>query len=117
VKTYSAPHGFREGLASGGDVYVESNGIRSRLRHRVRHSPTGLSWGYGGSGPADTALSILWDLLGAAPAPWLYQAFKDDTVAKWPQDTGWSITEAEIRGWLAIVELTYPSRSLLEGEA
>ena len=31
------------------------------LRHVVYHSPDGLQWGYGGSGPADTALSILYD--------------------------------------------------------
>jgi hypothetical protein len=29
------------------------------------HSPTGLSWGYGGSGPAQTALAILADFLVA----------------------------------------------------
>src|SRR5512135_81505 len=32
------------------------------LRHLVKHSPTGFSWGYGGSGPADLALSILRDV-------------------------------------------------------
>jgi hypothetical protein len=37
-----------------------------QLRHVVRHSPTGLSWGYGGSGPADLARSLLLDALGNA---------------------------------------------------
>lgn len=30
----------------------------------VRHSPTGFSWGYGGSGPADLARSLLIAALG-----------------------------------------------------
>ena len=34
------------------------------LHHIVRHSPTGLTWGYGGSGPADTARSLLIAALG-----------------------------------------------------
>src|SRR5215469_776339 len=29
------------------------------LTHRPRHSPTGMTWGYAGSGPADLARSIL----------------------------------------------------------
>ncbi len=29
------------------------------LRHVMYHNPTGFEWGYGGSGPADLALSIL----------------------------------------------------------
>lgn len=32
------------------------------------HSPTGLNWGYAGSGPAQTALAILADHFGAARA-------------------------------------------------
>jgi hypothetical protein len=34
------------------------------LRHVVKHSPTGYTWGYGGSGPADLALSLLVDAVG-----------------------------------------------------
>ena len=36
-------------------VYVDGK----PLRHVVHHSPDGFNWGYGGSGPADLALSIL----------------------------------------------------------
>lgn len=60
----------------------EPNGATRRLRHRIRHSPTGLDWGYGGSGPADTALSILWDHLGVEPPTETYQAFKWQIVAR-----------------------------------
>jgi hypothetical protein len=36
------------------------------LAHVVRHSPSGFNWGYRGSGPCDTALSLLIDAMGDA---------------------------------------------------
>src|SRR5437016_4348213 len=64
-------------------VTVQSGRRRPRpLRHRVYHSPDGFSWGYGGSGPADLARSILADhLRGRIPHQSIYQAFKRDFVA------------------------------------
>lgn len=48
-------------------VTVERDGeLLGTLRHVVKHSPTGVGWGYGGSGAADLALSLLVDALG----PW-----------------------------------------------
>jgi len=47
------------------------------------HSPDGFNWGYGGSGPADLALSILADFLETRKiAPQIYQAFKDEFISK-----------------------------------
>lgn len=34
------------------------------LPHHVKHSPTGFSWGYAGSGPAELARCLLIDALG-----------------------------------------------------
>lgn len=68
------------------------------LKHRVRHSPTGYEWGYLGSGPADLALSILWDFMGHEPTRADYMCFKDQFVAKWKDS--WQITGGEIRHWL-----------------
>lgn len=45
-------------------VEVEEDGKRRALPHPRLHSPTGLEWGYGGSGPSDCALSILADFYG-----------------------------------------------------
>lgn len=46
-----------------------ADGNREEVRHVVWHSPTGFEYGYGGSGPADLALSILADFYGLdAPA-------------------------------------------------
>ena len=42
-------------------------GATEPVQHVVYHSPTGLEYGYGGSGPADTALSILAHFYGADP--------------------------------------------------
>src|SRR5947209_8732680 len=80
------------------------------LRHVAYHSEE-MAWGYGGSGPADTALSIFanyfhetWvtgeylhrlPLLQNAPKCWVYhQAFKWDVVAGWGEQ--WELTSDQI---------------------
>jgi len=58
-----------------------------KVIHQVKHSPTGMEWGYSGSGPADTARSILMMVLpGNKVTNMLYQQFKWDFVAKWQGD-------------------------------
>lgn len=49
------------------------------------HSPTGFSWGYAGSGPAQLALAILLELTDKATAQRNYQRFKFDVIASAPQ--------------------------------
>lgn len=66
----------------------------------VNHSPTGFSWGYTGSGPAQLALAILADCAGDDIALRHYQSFKFDFVGGWPGDRGWELTDEEIRSWL-----------------
>jgi len=73
------------------------------LEHRVFHSPDGFNWGYGGSGPADLARSILWDYLGRKPEAFLYQEFKRDFVSKWGNE--WFITNKEIKQWIESKEV------------
>lgn len=83
------------------------------LTHVVRHSPTGLEWGYGGSGPADTARSLLADLFPVRLANLLYQDFKWDYVAEFPSEMPrglprdrryeqWRVSEAQIREWVRL---------------
>ena len=79
-------------------VTVEEAKKKSPLKHQVYHSPTGLNWGYGGSGPADLARSILWDYLGKEPQMPLYQEFKWKFVAAWEEE--WQVTSAEIESWI-----------------
>ena len=78
-------------------IVVHDNGDEYPLKHMERHSPDGFNWGYGGSGPADTALSILTDCLGMEQANQLYQLFKWEIVAAWGEE--WSITDGEVKGW------------------
>ena len=96
------------------------------LRHVIFHSPTGFSWGYGGSGPADLALSILGDHLDCAEALQRYvrsssitterevlkehpavlaaftahQPFKFHFLTRLPMTEPWAITGFEIASWL-----------------
>ncbi|OZC01498.1 hypothetical protein BSZ36_17310 [Rubricoccus marinus] len=67
--------------------------------HVARHSPTGFEWGYGGSGPADLARSILLALLDEPTADALYQRFKQDVVTTVPE-AGGVLRAADIRAWV-----------------
>ncbi|EUA09619.1 hypothetical protein I553_3703 [Mycobacterium xenopi 4042] len=51
--------------AGGRLVVIEIDGeVIGPLPHAVKHSPTGMTWGYCGSGPADLARSLLIHALG-----------------------------------------------------
>ena len=59
------------------------------------HSPTGLNWSYGGSGPAQCALALLADHLGDdQEATRLHQPFKWAVVAHLPRT--WELTSEQI---------------------
>jgi hypothetical protein len=84
-------------------VGEDDNGaIRTHSRsitHKVLHSPTGLSWGYGGSGCADLARSILFEC--GVPS-WdnaiTYQQFKWDIIANL-NDIYWELYVHEVTKW------------------
>jgi hypothetical protein len=87
------------------------------LKHVEHHSPTGFEWGYGGSGPADLALSILTDYFhekwgrvtkehinqGVHPAVVLHQDFKWSFVAAFPPE--WKLHKEEIDAWTSEREI------------
>lgn len=79
-----------------------ASGPEISVLHRVvRHSPTGMLWGYGGSGPADLALNIL--LAAGLPlkkADGLYQDFKWEVVARIPYE-GKVLRGAAVQAWIA----------------
>ena len=89
------------------------------LKHVIFHSPTGFSWGYGGSGPADgsasgsqsLALSILADHLDEHPTEddlycgrprcWqLHQPFKWRFIASLPFGEACELHSTQIQSWL-----------------
>ncbi len=98
------------GKQEGPDRQVVSirhaNGNVTFLKHRiVLHSPTGFGWGYGGSGPADLALNMLFDYLlrtktkGArCMALDLHQSFKWGFIATQTGDL--FVTGKHIGTWL-----------------
>jgi hypothetical protein len=60
------------------------------------HSPTGVEWGYGGSGPAQLALALVADHLGdTEQALNIYQRFKWAIVAELPHKY-WTLSSREI---------------------
>lgn len=115
MKTY---HGMREGQAGAAMVFVDLHDgeVPKALTHRVCHSPDGFQWSYGGSGPADLARSLLWDVMGAEPDPDAYQAFKAEHVAKWAKDA-FRVSEAFIAEWIVGWEARVAGRTAkLAGE-
>lgn len=69
----------------GGDIWIErlepdrktTSTLRTNIQRTIyRHSPTGFNYGYGGSGPADTALNILLMFTDKETAQHCYQEFK-----------------------------------------
>ena len=95
MKTYV---GLR--MSEGVAVTVRDEQGMQELTHQIRHSPTGFEWGYGGSGPADLALSVLADVLDdVSEVERLYQDFKRDVVVSLPDDR-WVLTEKEVVDWL-----------------
>lgn len=84
---------------------VDADGSERPLAHVVRHSPDGFEYGYGGSGPADLARSILIDVFGLQSAPERlpisYQAFKWQFVATADRDaSSLEISGAAIAAWV-----------------
>lgn len=67
--------------------------------HAARHSPTGIEWGYGGSGPADLARSILFALTDERTANALTHRFLREVVAAIPE-AGGVLRAADVRAWV-----------------
>lgn len=77
---------------------LKTEELNPRLDLR-NHSPTGLSWGYAGSGPAQCALAILADYFNDVIAQEHYQDFKREVVAMLPNT--WELTGEQLEEWLS----------------
>jgi len=80
-------------LVDGGrGLYVDGKRLNLQESLKVRdHSPTGFSWGYGGSGPAQTALAILLALVSKEEALKHYQSFKWDLISRMSTDNDFTL--------------------------
>lgn len=81
-------------------VTVFDNAGARPLELHERHSPDGHTWGYGGSGPAQLALDLLWDVTGSEPDRIVYQTFMRQVVARWGKDVDWQMSAGKITEWL-----------------
>ena len=80
---------------------IRESGQTEPVPHLVRHSPTGFEIGYGGSGPADLARSILGHHLETTdPDPSLYQDFKGAFLSSPDTRDGIDIGRGDIERWL-----------------
>ena len=63
------------------------------------HSPSGVEWGYSGSGPSQPALAVLLAVTDRETAERRYQEFKCDVIAR-ISDAEWSLPLRAVRSWL-----------------
>jgi hypothetical protein len=75
------------GIATSRQAQVEFASLRQSRPLPIfgRDAPE-PAWGYGGSGPAETATSILADYLGFLPRPELSERFKAEVIAHLPAE-------------------------------
>jgi len=87
---------------AGPEVTVNGRPLDWRL-DISNHSPTGLAWGYEGSGPAQAALAILCYELGLFEGsnPVLYQEFKRGVIAALPVNENFELTSRDISDWMS----------------
>ena len=92
---------FANRALHGNRVFVKRrNGSIYPLHRICRHSPDGFEWGYGGSGPADLALSILTDAVGKELAEKHYQTLKWAVIADLPFED-WRIAHSLVAALIA----------------
>lgn len=95
------------GTVKPGSTVMEEGRTLPARQDVVNHSPDGFAWGYEGSGPAQLALAILVEVIGAAKALAYYQSFKRACVAKLSryqsfilyEDQIWEILRG-LEGWI-----------------
>lgn len=84
------------------EVYLDGKQLALAESLKLRnHSPSGFSWGYGGSGPAQLALAVCLETFkGTAwedhSFDW-YQQFKRDVISVLPQKP--CVAEIDFWGW------------------
>jgi hypothetical protein len=89
-------------------VVDEVTNLASALDPGFRHlnkSPTGFSWGYTGSGPAQLAFAILLDHYSApGPALLFFQDFKDQVIATINTDH-WELSTGDVERALCKIRI------------
>jgi len=90
--------------------FVDASGVRHPVEHVVDQSPNGLSWGYSGPGPADTALSILTRAADAATAERRAPPFMREVVARFGVNERFTLPWAQLEAWVLAQGERLPGR-------
>jgi hypothetical protein len=104
MKNYSGYRTSDDDFVSDNFVFVSENGqdvpLDLNVSLKVRnHSPTGFNWGYGGSGPHQLALGILFDFTGDEYlSETLHHALVKDYVAGWGNK--WELSGETLQTWI-----------------
>lgn len=90
--------------AAAGDIICRRDALGTKhfnfKQHEALHSPSGMEWGYGGSGPSDFAFNALLLFVDRERALTLHQDFKREFVVRLPE-AGGTISGASIREWIS----------------
>ena len=90
--------------APGGSVFKQNGEPLNPRFDLANKSPTGFSWSYRGSGPAQLALAILADYLRDENATLAhYQAFKEKVIAALPEQLEWTLSRIDIEHALTAI--------------
>lgn len=82
----------------------------THVPHHEYHSPNGYEWGYGGSGPADLARSVIFAWIKNPANPTMcYQDYKWACIAKMPTEGG-TVTKAAVQAWYEEWEVELTAR-------
>ncbi|MCK4909027.1 MAG: hypothetical protein KAS70_03945 [Planctomycetes bacterium] len=104
------------------EVWLDGEKLDLQRSLKIRnHSPTGFSWGYLGSGPAQLALAICIELYGARKATDFYQGFKEKYISQMPQadidgDLEIELTQTKEVSGVYIISPGSPNEGILGAE-
>lgn len=87
-------------VANENALYVDDQLVPIEESRQLRQHSHDFSFGYLGSGPAQSALAILLRVTNKETAERYYQRFKEEFCAVVPGDEDWE-REWDIGGWLA----------------
>ena len=88
-----------EGTTSPVTIWVDGVELDIEPSRELREHSIEFNWGYGGSGPAQTALAVLLDFTGDPDmAQRHYQAFKFEKVGAW--DSEWNLSGRDLARFL-----------------
>lgn len=97
-----------KGLYEGSQINIvlkDGQPLSIEPSRKLATKSTDFSWGFGGSGPAQLALALLYDVTGDEGLSLdFYQDFKWTVVAGWGET--WVITTEEILKWIAPRRMT-----------